>query len=820
MTSCSRHGSHGLFGAIREDNVELVQHFLKELKPNLVDVFQHETRFGDTILSYSALHGRSEIIRILLRAVESIVEKDKDALSVPDLVDYESRRGKVAIIEAARNNKVDTVSILLYHQANANLRSKTHLKSAMDWAIILGHETIVGMIDEHTKLEERALCLFKSVTKFDTAKVEALTEGGVPFQRNQDAMFRQELESKRRLVDEATRSEKELLSSSHQIEQSKAETHRDVLRRAEHIEGLVKRRNEIVSRRKSEVATVTAEVRLAVTASNVDNVCNAPNPPLEYELISKSLCTLLHIKVKRAGTPSDSGSMVHWEAIKDALQDTNRFYHRIRHFHAVVEHVESAAKVGIEGLPGTCFDHLASMMKTEGDLGSVLMMALVHWLWTIFQQVDGHKQEHEHVMQESAESDLLERDRIDLRVLTSRGAILKRELDDVAASLKANTKQVSQLEKKLEVSKVMRYVAGGHTILSWAAGAGNEEIVKVLLKRGAHTAIGEDCIGWCATIVQVAFRRTLERKDFHRTKRFARESHERLKLDFVVSMRIKSLSNLIRERLRRIRLPLAEALFNGHSNVAMLLDGSDVPLFQAMNLFPLFGQPRGTIPRHPGDATSNDHDYLSALILGGEQCHHEQDPRDCGHVDSMKRGVDMFETFLRQKRKQMEAKISTRRATLYTKHRNAMASELTSALRRSDFPAVVLASESGNISQDFEDPATGLTPLIRAAMEDVHSPIHVWHRNAVGEPVTAVAYLLDRISPHRPSVDYENRRGHTALAMACMHGRVEAIRDLLDRGADVDRQSTLLKCTAYDLAVEENQHDVIECLDKLRSSGK
>ncbi len=82
---------------------------------------------------------------------------------------------------------------------------------------------------------------------------------------------------------------------------------------------------------------------------------------------------------------------------------------------------------------------------------------------------------------------------------------------------------------------------------------------------------------------------------------------------------------------------------------------------------------------------------------------------------------------------------------------------------------------------------TGMTPLMRAGMEDVHSPMHEWCENFIGERVTAVAFLSDRISPHRPSVDYENRLGYTALAMACMHGRLEAILDLVDRGADVGK---------------------------------
>ena len=396
-------------------------------------------------------------------------------------------------------------------------------------------------------------------------------------------------------------------------------------------------------------------------------------------------------------------NMIHWDAVKDALRDKNRFFHRIRFFHPVVEHVESAAAVGVDDLPGTCLDHLDSLVNKEGGLGLVLMMALATWLYTIFRQVDGHKEERELIMQESRERDALDRGKIDLKVLTSRLDIVQRELDDVSASIKANTEHAVQLEKKLEVSKLMRHVtAGGHTILSWAAGAGDEAILKLLLKRGAHTAIGDDCVGWCATIIQVAFRRSLERKDSRRTERSSQEKRERLKLDFVVSMRIKSLANLIRERLGRIRLSLAEAFFNGNSNVVTLLDRSDVPLSQALNLFHLFCPPQGTIPRRDDDATSND--FLTTLIQGGQQCSHESDPRDCAHVASMKRGVDLLESFLRQKRTQTEAKLSTRRTTLRTRHRNAMASELAAAIRRSDFPAAVRASERGNISPRLRGP--------------------------------------------------------------------------------------------------------------------
>ena len=129
---------------------------------------------------------------------------------------------------------------------------------------------------------------------------------------------------------------------------------------------------------------------------------------------------------------------------------------------------------------------------------------------------------------------------------------------------------------------------------------------------------------------------------------------------------------------------------------------------------------------------------------------------------------------------------------------------------------MVKASEEGEISLDFEDETTGLTPLLRAAQEDIHSPIHEWCRNSVGEKVTAVAFLLDRISRYRPNVDYENRLGHTALSIASMKGHLEIVKDLIDRGADVNMKSSVLGLTAYELAVQENQLEVVEFLDQLR----
>ncbi|KAL9187869.1 hypothetical protein ACHAXT_006247 [Thalassiosira profunda] len=819
-----RHGSHGLFGAIREDNVELVQLFLLQRKPNLASLFTHETAFGETILTYAASLGRSEIVRVLLKTIHTIVQNGSDTFALSDLLDHETSRGKSAIVEAAKSNRQEVVAVLLAHHANAQLPSRIHHKSALDWAVALGHDTIVEMIDEHVKLEEHARALFKAVAKFDVPAVKSLTDGGAPFQQGQDAVFQHQLESKRRALYLAEQNLDQASHALQEVDQSKEVTRSEIQAREKNILCLHRKREGVESRRRNEVREVTAQVHQALTSTEASQIQEVDSPPLEYELISKALCTLLHIRVKSDQSDGAEGRLImpHWTEIKRLLQDSSRFFHRVRHYHFETDVVELAAEVEIEGLPGRCSDHLSTIVKrdTEGQTsGSPLIVAQARWLQTIFEHVETHKLEHSLLMKASEERDILERSKIDFQVLTSRAALLKRERDETNASIKACTDQISQLERKIEISRVMRFAAGGHSILSWAASAGNEETVKLLLKRGAHTAIGEDCLGWCATIIQLAFRRHLQRQELTEISLGANEKRKKL----IVSLRTKSLSNLIRERLRSLHLPLAEALFNGHSNIVAALSSADIPPFQALNLFPMFRRPQGMLPRPQtdGDAVSNapsinGSELLSHLVEAGE-LYSLKPVLDCAHADSLRRATELFYDFLHQRRQKVEEKIAKRKETLHHRFRRAKIAELASAIQRGDFVGMIQASDEGGISLDYEDPTTALTPLIRAAQEDIQSQVHEWCKNPVGENCTAVAYLLDRISPHRPTIDYENANGHTALSLACMLGRLEVVRDLIDRGANVERESNLLHCTAYDLAVDAKQLDVMEFLDQRRS---
>ena len=107
------------------------------------------------------------------------------------------------------------------------------------------------------------------------------------------------------------------------------------------------------------------------------------------------------------------------------------------------------------------------------------------------------------------------------------------------------------------------------------------------------------------------------------------------------------------------------------------------------------------------------------------------------------------------------------------------------AIKAGDFERMVFCAKKGALI-DYQT-EKGVTPLLRAALEDVHATNHTWCINDEKMKVTAISYLLDRPTK-RPMIDFETNIGHTALTFACYHARLEAIEALLDRGCKIDNK--------------------------------
>jgi ankyrin repeat protein len=131
-------------------------------------------------------------------------------------------------------------------------------------------------------------------------------------------------------------------------------------------------------------------------------------------------------------------------------------------------------------------------------------------------------------------------------------------------------------------------------------------------------------------------------------------------------------------------------------------------------------------------------------------------------------------------------------------------------MRQEDFVGMVRIANQAGISLDFEDEDTGMTPLILAATVGEKGAYQELRLN--NELVSPVSFLLDRVSPYKPTIGIENRLGVTALSAACSHSQLQAVEELLARGADINQKSVLTKQTPLVTACLLGRIDVVKLL--------
>eukprot|EP00984_Skeletonema_dohrnii_P020964 scaffold10364_cov155-Skeletonema_dohrnii-CCMP3373.AAC.1 len=769
----------------------------------------HETAFGDTCLTFAASLGRLDIVTLFLGEIKRIAHSEGE-VAMSDLVNRETSRGKIAIIEAIKCGKADVVSTLLSNAANVKLPSKTHGKSALDWAIIGKNEAMLAMINQHLQLSEHITSLFKAISNRDKKAVVSMTEGGTPHTPHSTPLS-DRLETLRSQIERGKQKSCDLQQLLSQEEPKLDAAIAERENRVKAIDDMRSERQDMATKRRKDFIEVVAVLKLAATESNIAALSKTESP-LECELIAKALCTLFYIKVNEQ--ESDSGTPS-FQKILSMMRDKHNFLHRVKHYQLVPSQAKLAASVQVDGIPGTSSDYISvSEESATASLGA-LMNSIARYLSTLFEQIQIHQSERNLLMKQRAEDDMLQRNTTDAEVLKSRCAILRRELGETMDSITTLQQKLIKIERENIVATVMNAkTLNGHTVLSWAAAVGNIDIVKVLLKHGANTGIEERCVSSCVIIIQAAYRHHLWRG------RHDNEDLEQRERERCVYLRIRTLSRSVRDHLQRIRLPLAEALFNGNTEVASLLDKADISLFQAINLLHLFQGPCSTPPRPLTSPTprleSNIEDLLSSLILAGNVFNEEEELQDCPYVASLKFASTTIDAFLQHRKHSLEKKIPSRRDTLFQKHRKKKILELSSAMHQSNFEGMIKASEEACIPLDHED-SVGMTPLIRAVIVGSTTQ-NRYKRRPGGKEMSAVAYLLGRVSHLSPTVDYENRLGHTAMSMACSYsnGGMETIRDLLQGGADINRQSSLDGNTPLHHACKAGNLDVVAELHRPR----
>ena len=239
-------------------------------------------------------------------------------------------------------------------------------------------------------------------------------------------------------------------------------------------------------------------------------------------------------------------------------------------------------------------------------------------------------------------------------------------------------------------------------------------------------------------------------------------------------------------------------------------------MHQVVNMATLFSSPGAAIPLSMAPISSDligipyKNANLVSMVISCVHFQHNKDPKSCSFMGSLRSAIELVDTHLINQTKALESKIRARRKTILQKYRQLSIMELNKAMHQQSYIDIVKNSSRGGLSLDYEN-KNGVTPLILAAVRD-ESAQKKQQLQLNKKPVSAVVYMLDRISPYKPTIDYESSLGRTALSAACAFGRLRTTHELLERGARINQQSVVTGQSALMAACIAGKLDVVKML--------
>jgi len=440
--------------------------------------------------------------------------------------------------------------------------------------------------------------------------------------------------------------------------------------------------------------------------------------------------------------------------------------------------------------------------KEEYQGGFDLVAALAKWVKAIVQYSTSAQ-----MLEETKQSEILFREQFDVKLVSLkkervevgisafRLSLLEQDLEDAKGRVRWAERRIDGGESHLSVAKLLGIVtASGHTILSWACACGNTEIVDYLIDHGAYPGFGDDYCHLAAKSIQFVFRHhrwRVTREPWCRE--LAREYRNR---EIAFTFGLQAMGDQMTKIREHVRMPLTEAFYNGMFQVADSFEKKKVPMYHASitkvmpaGITPILGDPAGK------EELVNSLNIVECAEMGKKRfqsavwAHGVGWQKPGSKLDRFENGIeaaqalwDHINSVVEEGRAEMLKRRGIRHERAIKKEWGA---KMDQAIKKGNFPFMIECAKQG-CAIDYQT-ETGVTPLLRAAMEDVHAVNHSWCINDENKEVSAVSYLLDRLTK-RPMIDYETSIGHTALTFAAYHARMGGIEDLLDRGVQVNKK--------------------------------
>mmetsp|Transcript_16985 Transcript_16985/g.25224 ORF Transcript_16985/g.25224 Transcript_16985/m.25224 type:complete len:945 (-) Transcript_16985:38-2872(-) len=556
---------------------------------------------------------------------------------------------------------------------------------------------------------------------------------------------------------------------------------------------------------------------------NIHEFINLKNPPARILRTSKAICLILGIMPDENTVEPVNGATISrketfrlcWKKVKSFAADGDRLYQRLRYFDFKTTEKSLLQKVN-ETLNHPCADLDLEdddddeiLPKTASDIHK----SLNAWVLAICKCVNIHyhishliqqDQEYERKIEEQLARLKLQQRNVES--ISFQCQQLEIQLHEAQTKCNNAANSLKDRKEELETARLLETVTRtGHTLLSWAAATGATPIVEELINKGAITfGYGEEYFQLSARLIQNQYRYYM-----------AQKAHKHLRTTghkFAHNLSIHAFAKKMIALKSRIRVPLIEAVFNGHAHV---FDGFER---QGCSLLSVcrdsFISPLPMIPYRCRDSAvplceASRMNIEESVMRGAERFSAATGVDGESHTfkETFAMTKELRERVSSAKQKADEKKQVIRAKREHEKSQKEWSIKMVEYINTANFKGIVECARNG-ISIDSQT-TEGITPLMRASMEDAQATNYSFCIDKPRRKVAAVPFLLDR-DDYPPTVNFKTEAG-TALTVAALHNRLNAIVHLSDRGANIDQRVRNGK-TALIIATEHNHVGAVELL--------